>query len=168
MFKIVTLIQGVAFHRARAPRQRCGAVRPDRRRRRRPDDDGLRRLGSDASGRREALVGSGGGAERRMLGIVVELPGVRGTRPGVCGDTGRADAPGRREALVGRDARGRRVARCPQNAAQICSSQSGASGEKYVTPRPPRPPPRGGATCASTYARSRASHATLLSYWWLT
>ena len=46
-----------------------------------------------------------------MLGIVVELPGVRGTRPGVCGDTGRADAPRRREALVGRDARGRRVAR---------------------------------------------------------
>ena len=62
---------GAAHARSRQP---CGAVRPDRRRRRRPDD-GLRRLGRDAPRRREALVGSGGGAERRMLGIVVELPG---------------------------------------------------------------------------------------------
>ena len=59
---------------------------------------------------RSAAAAVAAARERRMLGIVVELPGVRGTRPGVCGDTGRADAR-RREALVGRDARGRRVAR---------------------------------------------------------
>ena len=82
VFKIVTLIQGVALYGARASHELSGAVRPDRRRRR-CVDNGLRRLRRDAPRRREALVGRGGGAERRMLGFAGELLRVRRTRPGV-------------------------------------------------------------------------------------
>ena len=55
-------------------RRRRGAVRPDRRRRRRPDDDGPA-AGTRRPGRREALVGSGGGAEITCWGLLWNCPG---------------------------------------------------------------------------------------------